>query len=131
MTVKRAGAGSRLELNQDRPENSCRPAVDVLFRSVAEVYGAASLGVVMTGMGSDGVIGAQLIRQRGGEVIVQDEASSVVWGMPGLVYNSGHADAVYSVGELGAEITRRVLQSRALVSGSKQIDEREMESRTR
>ena len=131
MTVKRVGAGLRLELNQNSPENSCRPAVDVLFRSVAEVYGAASLGVVMTGMGSDGVIGAQRIRERGGEVIVQDEASSVVWGMPGLVYNSGYADAVYPVAQLGDEITRRVLQSRAPGSSSRQIDEREMESRTR
>lgn len=131
MTVKGAGPRARLELNQDRPENSCRPAVDVLFRSVAEVYGAGSLGVVMTGMGSDGVIGAQLIRQRGGEVIVQDEASSVVWGMPGLVYNSGQADAVYPVSELGAEIARRVLQSRTPVGSFRPIDEREMESRTR
>jgi two-component system chemotaxis response regulator CheB len=112
MTVKRAGLGSRLDLNQDAPENSCRPAVDVLFRSVAEVYGASVLGVVMTGMGSDGVIGAQRIRARGGEVIIQDEASAVVWGMPGLVYAAGQADAVYPLDQLGQEITRRVLQSR-------------------
>jgi len=113
MMVRRAGIGSRLDLNQDPPENSCRPAVDVLFRSVAEVYGANVLGVVMTGMGSDGVIGAQRIRERGGEVIIQDEASSVVWGMPGLVQASGQADAVYPLDQLGQEITRRVLQSRA------------------
>lgn len=131
MTVKRAAAGARLEVNQDRPENSCRPAVDVLFRSVADVYGGASLAVVMTGMGSDGVIGSQLIRQRGGEVIVQDEASSVVWGMPGLVYHSGHADAVFPVTQLGPEITRRVLQSRAPVSSARQAAEREMETKSR
>jgi two-component system, chemotaxis family, protein-glutamate methylesterase/glutaminase len=112
LTVKHAGVGSRLELNQDRPENSCRPSVDVLFRSVAEVYGAGTLGVVMTGMGSDGVVGSECIRQRGGEVIVQDEASSVVWGMPGLVYTSGQADGIYPLNQLGQEITRRVLQSR-------------------
>lgn len=112
LTLKRAAMGSRLELNQDRPENSCRPSVDVLFRSVAEVYGAGTLGVVMTGMGSDGVLGAEYIRQRGGEVIVQDEASSVVWGMPGLVYSSGQADGIYPLSQLGQEITRRVLQSR-------------------
>lgn len=113
MTVKSAGLGSRLDLNQDPPENSCRPAVDVLFRSVADVYGASVLGVVMTGMGSDGVIGAQRIRERGGEVIIQDEASSVVWGMPGLVHASGQADAVYPLEQLGQEITRRVLDGRS------------------
>jgi two-component system chemotaxis response regulator CheB len=67
----------------------------------------------MTGMGSDGVIGAQHIREKGGEVIIQDEASAVVWGMPGLVFASGQADAVYPLDQLGQEITRRVLQSRA------------------
>jgi two-component system chemotaxis response regulator CheB len=113
MTVKRAGTGSRLELNQDPPENSCRPAVDVLFRSVAEAYGDSVLGVVMTGMGSDGVRGAQRIRERGGEVIIQDEASSVVWGMPGLVHAAGQADAVYPLDQLGQEITRRVMESRS------------------
>ncbi|MGA8198431.1 MAG: chemotaxis response regulator protein-glutamate methylesterase [Candidatus Sulfotelmatobacter sp.] len=113
MTVKRAGIGTRLHLNQDPPENSCRPAVDVLFRSVAEVYGASVLAVVLTGMGSDGVIGAQHIRERDGEVIVQDEASSIVWGMPGLVYASGHADAVYPLDQMGHEIVRRVLESRS------------------
>jgi two-component system chemotaxis response regulator CheB len=117
MTVKRAGVGSRLELNQDPPENSCRPAVDVLFRSVAQVYGENVLAVVMTGMGSDGVIGAQHIRKRGGEVIIQDEASAVVWGMPGLVYAAGQADAVYPLDQLGQEITRRVMHSRASRTG--------------
>ena len=63
MTVIRAGVGWRLNLNQEPPENSCRPAVDVLFRSVAAAYGANVLGVVMTGMGSDGVLGAQHIRE--------------------------------------------------------------------
>lgn len=130
MTIKRAAAGTRLELNQNRPENSCRPAVDVLFRSVAEIYGAATLGVVMTGMGSDGVIGSQLIRQRGGEVIVQDEATSVVWGMPGLVYGSGQADAVYPLGQLGSEITRRVMQNAAPASVSQRSAEQEMEFRS-
>jgi two-component system, chemotaxis family, protein-glutamate methylesterase/glutaminase len=133
MKLKRAAAGWRLELNQERRENSCRPAVDVLFRSVAEAYGAGTLGVVMTGMGSDGVIGAEMIRQRGGEVIVQDEASSVVWGMPGLVWGAGQADGVYPLAQLGQEITRRVLHSRgpSTVSTSSQIDGREMEHRAR
>jgi len=112
MTVVRAGLSWRLDLNQNPPENSCRPSVDVLFRSVAAVYGANVLAVVMTGMGSDGVIGAQHVRQAGGEVIIQDEASAVVWGMPGLVFAAGNADAVYPLDQLGYEIIRRVTQSR-------------------
>jgi len=113
MKVINAGLNWRLTLNQGRPENSCRPAVDVLFRSVALAYGANVLGVVMTGMGSDGVLGAQHIRDAGGDVIIQDEASSVVWGMPGLVHASGLADAAYPLDRLAAEITRRVVQSRS------------------
>jgi two-component system chemotaxis response regulator CheB len=133
MKLKRAASGWRLELNQEQRENSCRPAVDVLFRSVAEAYGGGTLGVVMTGMGSDGVIGAQPIRRRGGEVIVQDEATSVVWGMPGLVCAAGEADGVYPLAQLGQEITRRVLQSRTphSVSASGLIDRAEMEHRSR
>ncbi|HEX3103970.1 MAG TPA: chemotaxis response regulator protein-glutamate methylesterase [Terriglobales bacterium] len=112
MKVIRTGLSSRLNLNQDAPENSCRPAVDVLFRSVAKAYGASVLAVVMTGMGCDGVRGAQEIREAGGNVIIQDERSSVVWGMPGLVHASGLDDACYPLNQLAAEITRRVLHSR-------------------
>ncbi len=112
MTVIRAGVDWRLNLHQGPQENSCRPAVDVLFRSVAAAYGANVLGVVMTGMGSDGVLGAQEIRDAGGEVIIQDEASSVVWGMPGLVHASGLDDAAYPLDHLAAEITHRVRRSR-------------------
>ncbi|MFZ0805256.1 MAG: chemotaxis response regulator protein-glutamate methylesterase [Candidatus Sulfotelmatobacter sp.] len=114
MTVACAGGHARLELNQEPPRHSCRPAVDVLFRSVASAYRAHVLGVIMTGMGADGVQGAQQIREAGGEVIIQDEASAVVWGMPGLVYAAGQADGVYPVGQLAAEITRRVLESRSI-----------------
>jgi two-component system chemotaxis response regulator CheB len=112
MKVMRAGVNWRLDLNQAASENSCRPAVDVLFRSVAKACGGNVLGVVMTGMGSDGVLGAQAIRDAGGDVIIQDEASSVVWGMPGLVHASGLDDAAYPLDHLAPEITRRVLQSR-------------------
>ncbi|MFY9688603.1 MAG: chemotaxis response regulator protein-glutamate methylesterase [Candidatus Acidiferrales bacterium] len=112
MTVKRTGMRRHLELNQDPPQNSCRPAVDVLFRSVAAAYGPNVLGVVMTGMGADGVLGSQAIREAGGDVIIQDEASSVVWGMPGLVHAAGQDDGVYPLNQLATEITRRVLESR-------------------
>jgi two-component system chemotaxis response regulator CheB len=110
--VKSRASGLLLHLNQEQPENSCRPAVDVLFRSVAETCGANSLGVVMTGMGSDGVRGAERIRHSGGEVMVQDEKTSVVWGMPGFTFNEGHADFIYPLDQLQTEITRRVLAGR-------------------
>jgi two-component system chemotaxis response regulator CheB len=113
MTVKRSPAGLLcLDLNRDAQVNSCRPAVDVLFRSVAETCTSNVLAVVMTGMGSDGVRGAERIRSGGGEVIVQDEKTSVVWGMPGFTFNEGYADAVYPLDQLQVEITRRVLASR-------------------
>jgi two-component system chemotaxis response regulator CheB len=114
MQVARQSMVCRINLSQGPPENSCRPAVDVLFRSVAQAYGANVLGVVMTGMGSDGVLGAQAIRDAGGNIIIQDEASSVVWGMPGLVHASGLEDAAYPLNQLAAEINRRVVQSRSL-----------------
>jgi two-component system, chemotaxis family, protein-glutamate methylesterase/glutaminase len=116
MTVKRRAAGWKLHLNQDAQENSCRPAVDVLFRSVAETCGAGVLAVVMTGMGSDGVRGAEKICREGGEVIVQDEKTSVVWGMPGFTFHEGHAESMYPLEQLPFEITRRVLASRGEVA---------------
>lgn len=109
MTVERKGVNSlALSLNQDPQENYCRPAVDVLFRSVAQLSGINALSVVLTGMGSDGTRGAERIREVGGEVLIQDEATSVVWGMPGSIAAAGLADAVYPIGRLANEITRRI-----------------------
>jgi two-component system, chemotaxis family, protein-glutamate methylesterase/glutaminase len=108
MTVQREGAAVRVQLNQNTPENSCRPAADVLFRSMAKVYGPGVLAVVMTGMGQDGLRGCEAIREAGGQVIVQDEASSVVWGMPGYVAKAGLADRIVPLSGLAAEIVRRV-----------------------
>jgi two-component system, chemotaxis family, protein-glutamate methylesterase/glutaminase len=116
MTVERFGASFRLAVNQEPPENSCRPAVDVLFRSAARVYGSNVLAVVLTGMGSDGVRGAQHIRERGGQVLVQDEASSVVWGMPGMVAEAGQADEIIPLDIMAYEIVRRIKNSRCLMS---------------
>jgi two-component system chemotaxis response regulator CheB len=82
--------------------------VDVLFRSVAQTYGPNVLAVVMTGMGSDGARGAAHIREAGGEVFVQDEASSVVWGMPGAVVDSQCANKICPLPEISQEIVRRV-----------------------
>ncbi len=106
MTVRRDGTTVRLALNDDPPENSCRPAVDVLFRSVAATYGAGTLGVVLTGMGQDGAHGCEHIRERQGQVFAQDKATSVVWGMPGAVVDAGVADRVLPLGSVAQELVR-------------------------
>jgi two-component system chemotaxis response regulator CheB len=108
MTIKRAGAQIQIDTNQEPPENSCRPAVDVLFRSVAAVYGPRALAVVMTGMGQDGLRGCETIRRNEGRVIVQDERSSVVWGMPGAVAQAGLAEAIVPLKDLAEVIMRRL-----------------------
>jgi two-component system chemotaxis response regulator CheB len=118
MTVVRQATGVVLNLNQEPPQNSCRPAVDVLFRSVAQTYGPAALAVVMTGMGSDGARGASQIREAGGQVLVQDEASSIVWGMPGAVVSAGAADKICTLPEIIQEIVRRVTAGRRQVAGA-------------
>ncbi|MBV9064904.1 MAG: chemotaxis protein CheB [Methylobacteriaceae bacterium] len=87
------------------PENFCRPAVNVLFRSVAQVYGPTSLGIVLTGMGSDGLDGARALVEAGGTVIAQDKASSLVWGMPGAVAQEGLAAAVLPIDSMAAHLT--------------------------
>jgi two-component system chemotaxis response regulator CheB len=108
LELTRDGPQVRLKVHDGPPENSCRPAVDVLFRSAACVYGPGVLAVVLTGMGQDGRRGCERIREAGGRVLVQDEASSVVWGMPGAVAQAGLADGVLSLPELMPEIARRV-----------------------
>jgi two-component system chemotaxis response regulator CheB len=101
-----------LRTYQGPPENSCRPAVDVLFRSVADVYKPHALAVVMTGMGQDGLRGCERIHEFDGQILAQDQASSVVWGMPGFVANAGLADQVLPLDQLGMEIVRRVRNGR-------------------
>jgi two-component system chemotaxis response regulator CheB len=112
LSVVRERGVARVRLSDEPPENSCRPAADVLFRSVAEAYRAHALAVVMTGMGQDGLLGCRRIREQGGEVVVQDEASSIVWGMPGQVARAGLADHILPLEELGPRVVRRVMESR-------------------
>jgi two-component system chemotaxis response regulator CheB len=108
MRVKKANGKVVLALDQEPPENSCRPAVDVLFRSVCEVYGGATISVVLTGMGQDGLRGVEALHPAGAYVIAQDEASSVVWGMPGAVARAGLADAVVPLADVVPEILKQV-----------------------
>ncbi len=107
MIVRREGTEFRLALHQGPQENSCRPAADVLFRSVVDAYGGNVLGVVMTGMGYDGLRGCEHVREAGGQIVVQDEATSVVWGMPGAVATAGLADAIVPLNQIAVEICRR------------------------
>lgn len=108
LVVVRDRSHVRLVIDDGPPENSCKPAVDVLFRSVAATFGAATLGVVLTGMGFDGLRGAEAITGAGGEVLVQDQASSVVGSMPGAIADAGLASAVVPLSQLAGELVRRV-----------------------
>lgn len=108
MAVQRQANAVQLVTNDGPPENSCRPAVDVLFRSVAACFGRETLAVIMTGMGRDGTGGCEKIRGAGGQIIVQDQASAVVWGMPGSVVQAGFADQIVPLEQLPEEICRRV-----------------------
>lgn len=108
MAVMREAGTLRLRLNDGPPENSCRPAVDVLFRSVAAACGGSTLAVVLTGMGQDGLHGCRMLQECRAQIIAQDEASSVVWGMPGQVTQAGLAHRVLPLNAIAPEICRRV-----------------------
>ena len=108
MRLKRSGAQVVATLDQSPPVNSCRPAVDVLFSSVAEIYGSGALGVILTGMGQDGLEGAKQLKAQGACILAQDKATSVVWGMPGFVVEAGLADAVTGLDRIAPEILLHV-----------------------
>jgi two-component system chemotaxis response regulator CheB len=106
MKVVAGGGRACISLDQSPLQSFCRPAVDALFASSAEVFGGAVLAVVLTGMGQDGLRGTGLLRAQGANVLAQDETSSVVWGMPGAVVNAGLADRVLPLGDVVPEILR-------------------------
>lgn len=93
-----------VSLNDGPPVNSCRPAVDILFDSATKVYGPNQLGVVLTGMGQDGLVGCEALRDAGAPILVQDEASSVVWGMPGYVARAGLAHEILPIQHIGPRV---------------------------
>ena len=109
MVVEEEDHHVRLRMHQKPRENFCRPSVDVLFRSVAARYGSNSLGVILTGMGQDGLKGCEALCEAGASVLVQDEASSVVWGMPGFVARAGLAEKILPLDQIGDEIIRRAV----------------------
>lgn len=110
MALERTDGRVFVELHDGPPENSCRPAADVLFRSAAEVYRQNLLAVVLTGMGQDGLRGAASVRSAGGVVIAQSESSSVAVGMPGAVAAAGVAHAIVPLEDLGDALSERVLR---------------------
>ncbi|WP_319533173.1 chemotaxis response regulator protein-glutamate methylesterase [uncultured Cohaesibacter sp.] len=105
LLTKQAGQAV-IKLTDTPPVNFCKPAVDPLFETAAQVYGSAALAVVLTGMGHDGAAGAQFIVDAGGSIIAQDEASSVVWGMPGAAAHAGVCAAVLPLNQIGAKVMR-------------------------
>jgi len=105
-TVSAASGPPILRLTQEAPENHCRPAVDVLFRTAVSVYGSRILAVVLTGMGYDGLAGSRLIREHGGTVLAQDQQTSAVWGMPGAVAQAGLAQRILPLNAIVPEILR-------------------------
>jgi two-component system chemotaxis response regulator CheB len=108
-----AGGEKVIKLTKDPPENFCRPAVDPMFRSLARAYGRRVLGVILTGMGSDGLKGGQVLVQGGATLIAQDEASSVVWGMPGAVAQAGICSAVLPLGDIAQHVSKIAMRSAA------------------
>lgn len=116
LVIRPGARGLTTALNQAPPENFCRPAVDPLFRSAVVAFDGAVLAVVLTGMGSDGRDGAAAIREGGGTVVVQDQATSVVWGMPGAIATAGLADEILPLDRI-AETVLRLLPSPTLTGG--------------
>jgi two-component system chemotaxis response regulator CheB len=104
MVVSRDDGQVLVRTHQGPKENFCRPSVDVLFHSIAAVFGERALAVVLTGMGQDGLKGCDALRGLGARIYVQDEASSVVWGMPGLVARAGLADKILPLDQIALGI---------------------------
>lgn len=112
MEVSSLGTRVGVHLHQKAPVNHCRPSADVLFRTVAQVYGERALALVLTGMGADGMQGSELIRKAGGTIWAQDRATSVVWGMPGAVVNSGLATRVLPISKFADALVEVVRAGR-------------------
>ncbi|GAA1133477.1 chemotaxis response regulator protein-glutamate methylesterase [Nocardioides aquiterrae] len=118
LEVVATAGGLATRLTQAPPENYCRPAVDVLFRSAVGAVGLAVLAVVLTGMGSDGCKGAATIVDAGGSVLVQDQATSVVWGMPGAVAGAGLAEQVLPLDRIAPAVVRRLAAPHPVVAAA-------------
>lgn len=106
LMFKKGASGVEVVLDDGPQVNFCKPAVDNMFMSANKIYGNKTFGVILTGMGQDGAAGGKLIADSGGNILVQDEESSIVWGMPGAAYKAGVSAGVYSLDEMGGKITQ-------------------------
>jgi len=113
MLIEGGSAGRRIKLDKSPPENFCRPSVDPMLRSVVRSYGRRVLCVILTGMGQDGLVGGKAVVEAGGSLVAQDEASSVVWGMPGAVAMAGLCGAILPLDQIGQQINKLALRSAA------------------
>ncbi len=113
MGLRLVAGSPSIHLDEGSPIRHCRPALDILLRDAAAIYDGGALAVVLTGMGSDGLEGARTLVRTGGAVIVQDEASSVVWGMPGSIAKAGLARSVLPLGDIAAAIEDAVTHDAA------------------
>ncbi len=113
MVVERGKTGNLIRLNTDPPENFCRPAVDPMLRSMAKIYGPRLLVVILTGMGADGQKGAAVAVEAGASVVAQDEATSVVWGMPGAVATAGLCSAILPLPEIASYVRKLAMRTAA------------------
>lgn len=111
LRLERCDGRPRFWLDDAPAVNFCKPAIDLTFSDAASVYGASALGVVLTGMGSDGTAGARRLRDAGARIVVQDETSSVVWGMPGSIVRQGLADQTLGIDQIGPALNRMILGS--------------------
>ncbi len=112
MLVEAAPGGDKIiKLSKAPAENFCRPSVDPMLRSLAQAYGRRLLTVILTGMGHDGLHGGEAVREAGGTMVAQDEATSVVWGMPGAVATAGLCSAVLPIGEIGPYVAKHARRS--------------------
>lgn len=116
LSIRGDGLSPKLVISSGPPENSCRPSVDVLFRSLIPVFSNRVLAVVLTGMGQDGLRGCEMLAAAGAQIMAQDEATSVVWGMPGFIAKAGLADAILPVGEIGARVVERAAAFRPMLA---------------
>ena len=125
MLIQREANELKLCLNKDPKEHCCRPAVDPMFRSAVEACGSSVLAVILTGMGFDGAAGCGAVRAAGGRVLIQDEATSVVWGMPGEVHRTGQADEVHPLGDVALAIASNLFlaQSKSNKSEDKEVNQ--------
>ncbi len=108
MTIVEKAGKQVVALNQDPPENFCRPSVEPMFRSLIDVYGAGVFAVMLTGMGHDGLEASRQLVEAGGKLIAQDEQTSIVWGMPGAVYGAGLCNGVYPLDQIGSKIKEKL-----------------------